>query len=132
METGKLFMQMQDDGSMKVVFEPVNGTVWLTANQTAQFLGCYPVKVTSNIKVIFKSEVLRESEVCRTYKYYVNSKTYPERQGVLYNLDVIIALAYRIKSRNSEVFRNWLIKRTCYRQPFVPVQLTDERKISLN
>jgi len=44
METGKLYMQYSENGMPEVVFEPVNGTVWLTANQTAQFLGCFPAK----------------------------------------------------------------------------------------
>jgi len=115
METGKLYMQYRENGTPEVVFEPVNGTVWLTTNQIAQLLGCFTVKITCNIKVITKSEIFRENEVCRYYKYTVPSAEYPERQGVLYNLDVIIALAYRIKSLNSKVFRNWLTKRI-YRQ----------------
>jgi len=115
METGKLYMQYKEDGQPEVIFEPVNGTVWLTTNQIAQLLGCFVVKITSNIKVIFKSEILRENEVCCYYRYTVSNREYPERQGVLYNLDMVIALAYRIKSFNSEVFRNWLIKRI-YRQ----------------
>ena len=60
METGKLYMQYRENGQPEVVFEPVNGTVWLTANQIAQLLGCYVVKVASNIKVIFKSEIFQE------------------------------------------------------------------------
>jgi len=113
METGKLYMQYRENGQPEIVFEPANGTVWLTANQVAQFLGCFPVKITSNIKVIFKSEILQENDACCHYKYIVPNAEYPERQGVLYNLDMVIALAYRIKSLNSEVFRNWLRKRIC-------------------
>ena len=115
METGKLYMQYSENGMPEIVFEPVNGTVWLTVNQTAQLLGCFAAKVTCNIQAIFKSEILRENEVCCRYKYTVPNAEYPERQGVLYNLDMIIALAYRIKSLNSKVFRSWLAKRI-YRQ----------------
>jgi hypothetical protein len=113
METGKLYMQYSENGMPEVVFEPVNGTVWLTANQTAQFLGCFPAKVTCNIKAIFKSEILSENDVCSPYRYTVPNAEYPERQGILYSMDMIIALAYRIKSLNSEVFRSWLAKQIC-------------------
>ena len=115
METGKLYMQYKENGQPEVVFEPINGTVWLTVNQIAQLLGCFSVKITYNIKAIIKSGVFHEPNVCRHYKYAVPNSEYPERQGVLYNLDVIIALSYRVKSLNSEVFRNWLTKRI-YRQ----------------
>jgi hypothetical protein len=113
MERGKLYMKYRENGIPEVVFEPVNGTVFLTVNEIADFLGCFVGKVTSNIKVIFKSEVLREQDVCCHYKYIVPNAEYPERQGVLYNLDMIIALAYRIKYCNSEVFRRWLTKYIC-------------------
>jgi hypothetical protein len=132
METGKLYMQYKGNGQPEVVFEPENGNIWLTSNQIAQLLGCFAAKVTSNIKVIFKSEILRKQDVCCHYRYTVPNTEYPERQGVLYNLEMIIALAYRIKSYNSEVFRNWLIKRACFKQLSVMKQLTGERKISLN
>jgi hypothetical protein len=113
METGKLFMQMQENGSMKVIFEPVGSTVWLTDSQIARLLGCFKIKVTSNIRVILKSGIFREDDICRTYKYYVATKVFSERQGVLYNLDMIIALSYRINSYKSEIFRLWLTKRIC-------------------
>ena len=125
-------MKYSKDGIPEVVFEPVNGIVFLSENEIADLLGCFVGKVTSNIKVIFKSEILREQDVCIYYRYTVPNTEYPERQGVLYNLEMIIALAYRIKSYNSEVFRNWLIKRACFKQLPVMKQLTDERKISLN
>jgi hypothetical protein len=113
METGKLYMHCKDDGQQEVIFEPVNGTVYLTVGAIAQFLGCFAGKVTSNIKVIFKSGIFREQDVCSYYKYTVPKSEYPERQGVLYNLDMIIALAYRIKTCNSEIFRCWLPTRLC-------------------
>jgi hypothetical protein len=115
MERGKLYMRYSENGIPEVVFEPVNGTVFLTVNEIANLLGCFAGKVTSNIKVIFKSEVLREQDVCCYYRYTVPNVEYPERQGVLYSLDMVVALAYRIKSCNSEIFRNWLTKRI-YRQ----------------
>lgn len=113
METGKLYMKYSENGIPEVIFEPVNGTVFLTVNEIANFLGCFVSKVTGNIKVIFKSEVLREQDICCYYKYTVPNVEYPERQGVLYSLDMVIALAYRIKSYNSDVFRSWLTKRIC-------------------
>ncbi|KAA6328671.1 hypothetical protein EZS27_022453, partial [termite gut metagenome] len=49
-----------------------------------------------------------------------------------YNLEMIMALAFRVHSHNAEVFRSWLIKRVCSKQSLVMKQLIDERKINLN
>jgi len=113
METGKLYMQYRENGQPEVIFEPMGGTVFLTVNQIAKFLGCFPATVNSHLRSIIKSGVFHEPDICCHYKYMVPNAEYSERQGVLYNLDVIIALAYRIKSLNSEVFRNWLTRRIC-------------------
>jgi hypothetical protein len=113
METGKLYMRYSENGKPEVIFEPVNGTVFLTVGEIAQFLGCFAGKVTSNIKVVFKSEILQEMDVCCHYRYSVPNAEYPERQGILYSLDMVIALAYRINTYNSEIFRNWIAKRIC-------------------
>jgi hypothetical protein len=135
METGKLFIREDEPGRPEVVFEPVNGTVWLSICEIASLLGCYTATVTKNAKSIFKADILRESDVYRSYRYNASSGEYRERERTLYNLDMIIALAYRIKSRNSEVFREWLQKRLVSnrkQQPFCFVPMFDRRKIMLN
>jgi hypothetical protein len=132
METGKLYIREDEIGNPEVIFEPVEGTVWVNVNQIAKLLGCFPVAASNHLRAIMKSGVLWESDVCRTYRYYTNSKTYPEREGVLYNLDVVIALSYRIKSCQSEIIRKWLLKRICAVQSPAPVQFAFDSKLILN
>jgi hypothetical protein len=132
METGILFIQEEETGKSKVIFEPVEGTIWMNVNQIAKLLGRFPVTVSNHLRAVMKSGVLCENEVCRSYRYYTNSKTCPEREGVLYNLDVVIALAYRIKSCQSEIIRKWLLKRICAGQSSAPVQFTFDSKLILN
>jgi hypothetical protein len=84
---------------------PANGTVWLSEYEIACLFDVFMAKVTSNIKAIFKSGVLCEREVCYCCRY-TNGGCVD-----LYNLDMIIALAYRIDSHNSRVFRGWLTRR---------------------
>jgi hypothetical protein len=132
METGKLYVREDEIGKPEVIFEPAEGTVRMNVNQIAKLLGCFPVTVSNHLRAVMKSGVLWESDVCRSYRYYTNSKTYPEREGVLYNLNVIIALAYRIKSCQSEIIRKWLRKRICTGQPPMPIQFTFDGKLILN
>ncbi|GAB6395197.1 MAG: protein-tyrosine kinase [Bacteroidales bacterium] len=121
MERGKITI-----GENGVKINPINGTIWLSAWEIAKLFDVFPGKVSGNIKVILKSEVLRENDVS-CCKYYSNGGSVD-----LYSLEMIMALAFRIKSRNSEIFRNWLMKRACYGHSAVTASLCDERKISLN
>ena len=132
METGKLFIREDEIGKPEVIFEPVEDAVWLNVNQIAKLFGCFPVTASNHLRAVMKSGVFWENEVCHTYIYYTKSKTYPEREGVLYNLDVVIALAYRIKSYQSEIIRKWLLKRICAVQSPEPVQFDFYSKLILN
>jgi hypothetical protein len=135
MEIGKLFIREDETGRPEVVFEPANGAVWLSTYEIASLLGCYTATVTKNAKSIFKADILRESDVYRSYRYNAGSGEYRERERTLYSLEMIIALAYRIKSRNSEVFREWLQKRLVSnrtQRSFWFIPMPGERETSMN
>ncbi|PXV60129.1 BRO family protein [Dysgonomonas alginatilytica] len=134
METGKLYISTDENNNTEVIFKPINETVWLTHYEIASLFGVYTQTINNNLRAVLKSGVLREDEVSYTHRYTANSGTYRERQTVYYNLDAIIALAYRIKSRNAEVFREWLIERICRQQESqsVVVFRYDFDNISLN
>ena len=79
----------------KVIITTTNGTVWLTKHQIADLFEVFISKVGSNIVAILKAEVLEESEVCRRRANSKNSFI------TVYNLDMIIALSFRIRSRKA-------------------------------
>ena len=79
--------------------------IWMSQHEIADLFGCFVSKVSSNIRSILQSGVLREADVCRTYQY--QNGNFIEQ----YNLEMIIALSFRIQSRNAEVFREWLTRR---------------------
>jgi hypothetical protein len=121
MERGKIII---NENEVKIT--PENGNVWLSEWQIAELFGVFVAKVSSNIRSIFKSEVLRESDVSYCENYSNGGSV------DLYNLEMIAALAFRIKSKNSEIFRSWLMKRACSKSFFLMEQLFDERKMCLN
>lgn len=88
-----------------MVSVPVAGDIWMTQHEITDLFGCLVSKVSSNIRSILKSEVLKELDVCRMY-HYQNGNSVKQ-----YNLEMIIALSFRIQSRNAEVFRQWLTRR---------------------
>ena len=62
--------------------------VWLTRHQIADLFGVFVPAVGSNIRSILKSGIVE-----------------------LYSLEMIAALAFRLKSGNAEAFRRWLVRR---------------------
>ena len=78
----------------------------MTKHQIADLFGCFVAKVDANVRSVLNAGVLDEDEVCRALRYADGSAV------LLYNLEMITALAFRIKSENTEVFRRWLMART--------------------
>jgi hypothetical protein len=99
-----------DEG--RVTICPVDREVWITKHQIADLFGCFVAKVVSNIAVVLKSGVLDESRVCRLHRYKDGGSI------ELYSLEMITALAFRIETRNADIFRLWLIERAV--QPTLP------------
>jgi hypothetical protein len=113
----------------RVVIAPATGTdgcgtVWMTKHQIADLFGCFVAKVVSNIAAVLKSGVLNERRVCRLHRY-------KDGGGIeLYSLEIITALAFRIDTRNADIFRRWLMERVARPVPqsrlpiaiFVPVR----------
>ena len=81
------------------------GDSWMTQHEIVGLFECFVSKVNSNIRSIFKSGVLCESDVCRIY-HYQNGNSVEQ-----YNLEIIIALSFRIESKNAQVFRKWLLRK---------------------
>lgn len=84
---------------------PVGGEVWMTKHEIATLFECFVAKVDANVRSILRSAVLNEDKVCRTLRYADGSLV------LLYNMEMIIALAFRIRSRNADAFRRWLVAR---------------------
>ena len=89
----------------RVTIRPTATGVWLTQSQIADLFGVFTAAVSANIRAIRKSGVLREDRVCRRTR--CRDGNIVER----YNLEMIVALAFRLKSENAEVFRRWIVER---------------------
>jgi hypothetical protein len=96
----------------RVTIRPAAENVWLTQHQIADLFGVFVSAVGSNIRSILKSEVLRENDVCRQRDNGNDSFI------TVYNLEMITALAFRLKSYQTQQYRHWMI-----RQAFNPVIL---------
>lgn len=114
-----------ENGTVSV---PATNEIWMTQHEIADLFECFISKVNVNVRSILKSGVLNETKVCRTHNYK-NGNSVEQ-----YNLEMIIALVFRIKSRNAEVFREWLMGKVVSQNIF-QLRLTDDfqsNKLMLN
>lgn len=89
----------------QVTIRPSATGVWLTQAQIADLFGVFTSAVSANIRAILKSGILQEDRVFRRTR---------SRNGNLverYDLEMITALAFRLKSEKAKVFRKWIIER---------------------
>ena len=81
-------------------------TVWLNANQMAELFGRDYKTIRKHINNILKEE-LDNSTVANFATTAKDGKNY---QVDYYNLDMIISVGYRVKSKNGIIFRKWATK----------------------
>ena len=89
----------------RVTIRPTTNGVWLTQSQIADLFGVFTAAVSANIRAILKSGVLHEESVVRRTR--CRNGNIVER----YSLEMITALAFRLKSENAEIFRRWIVER---------------------
>ena len=78
-------------------------TVWLTQNQMAELFGKAKSTINEHIKNIYKEGELIEKE---TMTKFGNSE-FADKPTNYYNLDMIIAIGFRVKSSEGTKFRIW-------------------------
>lgn len=94
-----------DDGKTEINVQLDNETVWLNLNQIVDLFGRDKSVISRHINNIFKEQELqKDSVVAKNATTASDGKTY---QVDYYNLDVIISVGYRVKSKRGTEFRIW-------------------------
>jgi hypothetical protein len=100
------------DGITKINVQLENETVWLTQKQMAVLFDKNVMTINEHIKNIYGEGELTESATIR--KFLIVQKEgnrEVSRVSDYYNLDMIIALGYRINSKIATQFRIWTTQR---------------------
>ena len=93
----------------ELIIRPIDNEVWLTQSELAGLFECFTAKIASNIRAILKTGVLDKTAACRIY-YYRNGNSVEQ-----YNLEMIIALSFRIRSYNADTFRGFIMRNVASR-----------------
>ena len=99
-----------DDGNTQLEVKLEKETVWLNREQIAQLYGRDYKTIAKHINNALREELEGEPVVAKfaTPKKYGRKEGYTQMQKIdYYNLDMIISVGYRVKSRNGIIFRKW-------------------------
>ena len=104
-----LLLYESQDGTIKLDVHFEDETVWLTLDQMASLFSRDKSTISKHIKNIFtEGELAQQSVVANFATTASDGKTY---QIAYYNLDVIISVGYRVKSKQGTLFRQWATQR---------------------
>lgn len=109
---GEIIIYQTDDGLANINVKIQDETVWLTQQQMAELYQTSRTNVVEHIKHIYEEQELDEESTCRNFRQ-VRKEGNREvaREMTFYNLDMIISLGYRIKSRIATQLRRWATER---------------------
>jgi len=109
----EIYTNKNNETSIEVQFE--NETVWLNQSQMADLFGRDRTVIAKHINNSFREEELEEEVVCAKFAHTtqhgaIKGKT-QDTNVKYYNLDVIISVGYRVKSKQGTQFRQWATNR---------------------
>ncbi|MBR1537825.1 MAG: virulence RhuM family protein [Treponema sp.] len=102
---GEIYIYQTEDGKTKLSVNLQDETVWLSLDQMAELFQRDKSTVSRHIKNVFEEGELDAGSVVANFATTASDgKTY---QVDYYNLDVIISVGYRVKSKRGTQFRIW-------------------------
>lgn len=108
-ENNKILIYTDNDGLTKIDVKLEEDTLWLTQAQMCELYQTSKSNVSEHIKHIFEEGELQEDSVVRKFRTTAaDGKAY---MTTFYNLDMIIALGYRVRSIIATRFRQWATQR---------------------
>ena len=114
MEEKKIVIYQTEDGQTQIDVRFENETVWLTQAQMAELFEKDRTVITRHINNVFKEGELDKEQVsakfAHTTRHGAIEGQLQVQETILYNLDVIISVGYRVKSKRGTAFRIWARK----------------------
>lgn len=109
---GDIVIYQTEDGGTKIDVRFEGETVWLTQQQMAELFQTSRTNIVEHIGHIYEEGELDEASTCRKFRQVRDEGSRRvTREIPHYNLDMIISLGYRVKSRIATHFRRWATER---------------------
>lgn len=102
---GQIIIYQTEDGASRIDCQLVDETIWLSQALMADLFDRSKKTISEHLQNIFAEGELDESEVVRNFRTTAaDGKTYDVAH---YNLEAILAVAFRVKSPRGTQFRRW-------------------------
>lgn len=103
-----ILLYQSPDGQIRLDVQLDHDTVWLTQAQMSELFEVSRPNITMHLRNVFKEDELQGESVSKeSLLTAADGKTYRTKA---YNLDVIISVGYRVKSKRGTSFRQWATK----------------------
>ncbi len=108
----EITLYQTDDGRSRIQVRLEGGTVWLSQALMAELFLTTPQNITIHIGEICEDGELAEGGTCKEHlQVRQEGGRAVRRQIKLYNLDMILAVGYRVRSPRGVQFRQWATER---------------------
>ncbi len=105
---GEIIIYRRDDSGPRVEVRIEQGTVWLDVLHLSALYGIDRSGILRHIKNIYSDGELEEATTSRSISgHRMEGTREVVREAMMYNLDMIIALGYRVNSPQAILFRKW-------------------------
>ena len=102
---------VDDEFELEVKTDKENETVWLTQEEMAYLFDVDRTRILRHIYHIYSENELDVASTCaESAQVQVEGKRHVNRKIKYYNLDMIISVGYRVKSKRGIIFRRWANK----------------------
>ena len=103
------FLIYQDDSEItRISVRFVDEDLWLSQSQLAEIYCTTPQNITMHIANIYASGELEQNRTCKDFLQVRQEGSRQVKRNIAhYNLDMIIALGYRVQSQIATRFRRW-------------------------
>ncbi len=100
--------------------------IWMTEAEIVELFGTTAGAVHTGIKTIFKENVLHDYDVCKCIRLDSGNN------ADVYNMEVVIALAFRIRSQGATKLREYILRTlgAVDKQPAINILMACTRKTS--
>lgn len=103
--TGEVILYQTEDGAAQISLRAMGGTVWLTQSEMADLFDTSKQNISLHLRNIFADgELEADSVVKESLIPAADGKNYATQT---YNLDAILAVGFRVRSRRGVQFRRW-------------------------
>ncbi len=105
---GEILIYQTDEGDTKIDVRFVEDSVWLTQAQLMELFQTSKTNISEHIKNIYDEAELDENSTVRKFRtVQIEGERTVTRNLTYYNLDMIISLGYRVRSKVATNFRRW-------------------------